>query len=262
MTIETHTASSIDELVRVVLSICDQLPQDGSLWYRGVQSMDYKLIPKIMRDDRSFEAVLEREKRLLARFRQRSMAYWSSLNVQDEWEYLFAMQHYGLPTRLLDWSENLFVAAYFALTNPSHEGGAYKNPVIWCLDPVQWNRCMPGLSEYGSSIHVLTTVDEELETYQTNAKRRRQKSPVAMYGAHNSNRIVAQRGTFMVWGAEVKSLQEVANDLSDAKLWCVRLDGARGDLARSLRALGFLETMIFPELPYLAEELQRSEGWR
>ncbi|MBV8970101.1 MAG: FRG domain-containing protein [Verrucomicrobia bacterium] len=34
--------------------------------------------------------------------------------MQDDWDILFAMQQYRTPTRLLDWTEGLGVALYFA----------------------------------------------------------------------------------------------------------------------------------------------------
>lgn len=37
--------------------------------------------------------------------------------VESYWSWLFQMQHYGVPTRLLDWSRDALVALYYA-TNP------------------------------------------------------------------------------------------------------------------------------------------------
>jgi hypothetical protein len=217
-----------------------------------------------MRDGKSDEQVVERERRLLTRFRQRGMAYWPSGYPQNNWEHLFAMQHYGGPTRLLDWSENLFVAAYFALSSIStHDhNGVDCIPSIWCMDPVRWNRAMPGLSEFGDAIRVLTTADEDLENYRPETNKRRAKSPVAIFGTHNSDRIVAQRGTFVVWGAEVAPLETFANSQTQDMLWHISFDSPRDKLYGDLQTLGFSETMIFPELSYLATELARTEGWR
>lgn len=190
------------------------------------------------------------------------MAYWPAGYPQNDWEHLFAMQHYGMPTRLLDWTENLFVAAHFALEEVAahgHEGVC--TPVVWCVDPVKWNRAVPSLAEFGDSIQVLTTADGDLEAYRPEASKRRSKWPVAMYGAHNSGRIVAQRGTFMVWGNDPQPLESLAA-AAGGDLWRLELRGDREQLAQHLRHLGFSETMVFPELPALSAELSRSEGWK
>ncbi|MBK6917727.1 MAG: FRG domain-containing protein [Deltaproteobacteria bacterium] len=262
MSVTELQASSIHELVDVVLKIRAELGDDGFLWYRGQSCQNYRLLPKLMRDGKSDAEVFERETRLLTRFRQRSMAYWPTGYPQTSWEHLFAMQHHGAPTRLLDWTENLFVACYFALSSDPPHADHVCVPSIWCVDPVRWNRSTPVLSEYGDTIRVLTTADEELESYMPETQKRRGKSPVAMFGAHNSDRIVAQRGTFVVWGADPRPLEEFASPSDPTLLWRVTLNAKREDLFKDLQTLGFTETMIFPELPYLATELARTEGWR
>jgi hypothetical protein len=263
MPLEKRSVTTLQELVAKVLEIASSGREGSFLWFRGVTCKSFRLLPRIMRDGNEADKVFERERRLLTRFRQRSMAYWPSGYPQDDWEHLFAMQHYGMPTRLLDWSENLFVATFFALQPVydahDHEGECVAT--IWCLDPVSWNQATPLLSEYGSSIQVLTTVDQELEAYRPETTRKRIRSPVAIFGAHNSERIVAQRGTFFVWGNESKPLEEVADELA-ATLWRLDLCGAREELMKDLRRLGFGETMVFPELSYLAAELSRAEGWK
>ena len=57
-----------------------------------------------------------------------------------EWEPMFGMaQHYGVPTRLLDWSESSYIAAYFASSQAT--AGFQKNKrigrkhlAVWALD--------------------------------------------------------------------------------------------------------------------------------
>lgn len=248
----------MEELVSEVLQIARGQPQGSFLWYRGLSNEDHKLLPGIMREGRSAAEVFDREQRLLTRFRQRSLPYWPAGYPQNDWEHLFAMQHYGMPTRLLDWSENLFVAAHFALSGAIVQG---KSPVIWCMDPVRWNRATPVLSEFGESIQVLTTTDDDLDPYRPETKKRRNKSPLAIFGSHNSGRIVAQRGTFMVWGEDPRSLEEFAEEIV-SPIWRIRLTGDYQKIAGELNALGFGETMVFPELTALARELAKVESWR
>ena len=53
-----------------------------------------------------------------------------------EWRPLFGMaQHYGIPTRLLDWSERALVAAYFAASGASGPAeGSGRHMAVWALD--------------------------------------------------------------------------------------------------------------------------------
>ena len=130
MPVETRQAADLETLTAEVLAIARAKDPSSFLWFRGVANAQYSLVPKLMRDGKAIEEILERVGRLLTRFRQRSMAYWPSGYPQNDWEHLFAMQHYGMPTRLLDWSENLFVAAHFALSGVGDDA-----PAIWCFDP-------------------------------------------------------------------------------------------------------------------------------
>lgn len=184
----------------------------------------------------------------------------SSHGSITDWDMLFSMQHHGVPTRLLDWSENLFVATYFALMSNYDEP-----PVVWCLDPVAWNRSCPNLSTYGNDIHVLNTSDEDLDGYRsaTDPKiKKRVSSIVAMYGVYNSQRIVAQSGTFTIWGKCTDSMETTARNRGSSALWSLCLSGDRRKLFEELRILGFRETMLFPELSTLGKELSLMEGWR
>lgn len=251
--------NGIPDLITEVLKIAGSLDPGRFLWFRGLNKSSHHLLPKILRDGKQAPEVFERELRLLTRFRQRSLAYWSEGYSQTDWEHLFAMQHYGLPTRLLDWSENLFVAAYFALS--STPNNAEDPPAIWCVDPVAWNRATPYLSGFGETIHILTTADDEADSYRPVTNKKRLAPPLALFGTHNSDRIVAQRGTFMVWGNDTRPLEDFAAEYPST-IWKIKLRDQQESLTRSLQALGFNETMIFPEMPSLAIELSRVEGWR
>jgi hypothetical protein len=262
MPVKEELVEGLPGLVAKALDIAAPLEDARFLWFRGASSSNYKLQPKIMRDGKSSDEIFERERRLLTRFRQRSLPFWPTGYPQTDWEHLFAMQHFGLPTRLLDWSENLFVATHFALAYTNHQPDDDDDlPVVWCMDPVAWNRATPVLSEYGGTIQVLTTIDEELDAYRPETTKKRMKSPVAIFGTHNSSRIVAQRGTFVVWGNDTTAQEDYASGIQ-VDLWKLKITGDRDKLRRNMEQLGYGETMLFPELSSLAVELTRTEGWK
>lgn len=258
--------ASLDELVALVLQ--DRAPTK-MLWFRGHSSHQYALTPKLMREGtRTHHEIYKREARLLARFRERSLPFWAAGYPQSSWEHLFSMQHHGVPTRLLDWSENLLVAAYFAAFDGSSSAAVPDpppKPTVFTLDPIGWNKQIPQLQE--TDIHIVTIADDIGERWQPVQSETylgpRAKHPVAIYGVHNSARIVAQRGTFTIAGELQKSMEEIS--VSEEK-WKGHLkkyvfSGPRAELQDQLKFVGFTRSMIFPDLSSLATELTELEGW-
>lgn len=56
----------------------------------------------------------EQEILLLEEFKRQAHPYVGQSIQRDDWDWLSLAQHHGLPTRLLDWTSNPLVAAYFA----------------------------------------------------------------------------------------------------------------------------------------------------
>ncbi len=235
-------------------------------WYRGVGSTLHSLTPSIFRHpkEKKIESIHEIENRLAAVFEQRSPPFVNQ-DFKNVWEKMFFMQHYGIPTRLLDWTESPFIALYFALTACARgaNGKPKDDAAFWMLDPVAWNK--GALSDISFKGGVLDPNQEQVKAYGPTAGLEERKNlPVMIYGTHNSPRIVAQRGMFALFGKSVKSMEQsyVDGEFAANSLQKVVVKKEIRDLvAHSLFRKGISDSTIYPDLHGLSLELKRTFGF-
>jgi hypothetical protein len=235
-------------------------------WFRGAADIRHELKPSIFRhpNKKSIDKIHELEKDLALIFEQRSPPFVTQ-NFRDEWDKLFFMQHYGIPTRLLDWTESPFIALYFALANcdRNKNGSPAHDAVFWMLDPASWNQS--ALSDISYSGGVLNTDKEQVKSYSPDTSLEERKNlPIMVHGTHNSPRIVAQRGMFALFGKSTSSMEvsyENNEFVSGALKRIIIKKGRRDKIAQALFRKGISDSTIYPDLQGLALEMRRSLGF-
>jgi hypothetical protein len=179
------------------------------------------------------------------------------------------MQHYAVPTRLLDWTENPFVGLYFAVMYAPYEVTSMgllrfsQAAALWILDPVAWNRHSLHHQSYDGG--VLVPGDDALKGYRpTPSFSGMYNHPVALYGAHNSSRIVAQRGVFTIFGQNTNPMEKVfvtEGFPGDSLIKVTLTRKVLPEIRRSILKYGITESVVFPDLEGLSREIKRTFGF-
>lgn len=219
--------------------IQDALPQYGGLradaLFRG-QNVDKPLLPKIARlaqaRSLSLDAVVLLERQMLNQFQRQSVPFLrAGIQPKNNLEWLSVAQHYGMPTRLLDWTASMLAALWFAVA-PGPEGES--DGVLWTL------RVPPGSEPPDNSEDLFSWRDTFL-----------------FQPFHIDQRIVAQTAWFSVHGA-AESFSPLETDPRFAPCLEKRIIPWYffDDIRSQLRTLGINEAAVFPDLTGLCAEIK------
>ncbi len=129
--------------------------------FRGLSDSNYKLESRLARHGGDFRKL---EKHLLRNFKK--YAHRSVVEKDSIWNWLSVAQHYGLPTRLLDWTYSPFVAMHFATADID----AFNvDGVIWAVNYVKTHNILPEklsrkLEEEGANVFTVEMLFESIKS--------------------------------------------------------------------------------------------------
>lgn len=242
-----ETVSSVSDLVAAAKKRYRKSEKRrDAQWYRGHAVAAWKLVPSVHRRCTHLDEVqLVNRFKLMAPTRHREIPGDTDLP-----RWLCLMQHYGLPTRLLDWTASLPTAAFFALAFEDDKH-LDEDAAIWQLDPQVLNGC-----DYLKKQFVFQVIMPPVSSLASDAFSM-QAAPIAQVAAVTGPdvdiRMAVQQGSFTIHGDPTP-----LEDHADAKDFLVKLivpAAAKKDLAEELRLIGIRRSALFPDLVNLAKEL-------
>jgi hypothetical protein len=172
-------------------------------------------------------------------------ASWISHGT-DSWDTLFIMRHYGLPTRLIDWTQSFSTALYFATRECTNDAA------LWILDAYALNKSTLGDS---SILHPQSDLEHGYYDYFiADSKKKFPARALAILPSRATDRVLAQRGVFTIHKHRHEDLNIVCKR---ALRKLILPKSALLDARNFLKLAGTNEFTLFPGLDGLARWLRQ-----
>lgn len=218
-------------------------------WFRGHSNSTWKLSPGVFRDDfvSKAENRLKKEMHLNQDFRVNS----ASLRTghEKDVELYFLQQHYGMPTRLLDWSTSALVGLYFATNEALTCDGRF-----YMMDA--FNFCNQPEGERGIATSRRASLNAAIKII--NDWKHNDAFPdhvIAVRPDHFDGRMGLQKSCFTFQGGKISELTQKENPTLED---CIIPSANKLQISNELSLLGIDAFTIYGDLENLAKKLKQS----
>jgi len=225
----------------------------GQVWWRGQRDFSWPLLPSLFRSHTEYD-----ERSGNSRFMNRAFARHPNVPSPSEWaNWLFLMQHYRFPTRLLDWTESPLIAAFFASEiNECHSEHPDEIPdtdgALFALSPYKLNETQIGRHE------LLVPQDNfctEAMAPAFDANAGESDKVLGVRPAEVDVRLMVQISEFTLNGHNI-ALEKLPDSDQFVTKFRIAQD-SKGLMRQELKRLGVRLSSIFPDLEHLAEEIRQ-----
>jgi hypothetical protein len=226
----------------------------SDLAFRGLEAPAEEMLTGLMRLGDNYA---ELENHLLRNFRK--YAYRDAVPYDSFWNWLALAQHYGLPTRLLDWTFSPFIALHFAT---EHVQFFAEDAIVWCFDFIKAKRYLPErlrreLDEEGANVFTAEMLGHVAENFKE-FDRLADEPFVAFFEPPSlDERIVNQYALFSLMSSPTAALDEWAADHPGLARRVVVPHKLKWEIRDKLDQANITERVLYPGLDGLSRWLRR-----
>lgn len=239
------------DIIDNISSTYSKHPMKAELIFRGLCTYEQKLIPGVFRylkDDISQLYANVSEIEIINHFIKNAMSLVNHIPAEDLLTWLTYAQHFGAPTRLLDFSSNPLVSLYFCCKNHMDRDGA-----VCILHEKNYVKSLKlNLNPKITKHDVLNKIMNSIQNESCECT----KYPVTFIPYYIDARMEAQASRFLVWGCDKSPFETLAdpsgnmlNNESGAFFAKIKIDAkSKVKLLYELSFLGINEKKLFPGL--------------
>lgn len=282
-TIELHIVNTINQYIALLDKIGES---KDKLFFRGHSNVSYQLIPSVFRK----KEWIENEKLM---YQELLINCANDFNqIEGHLATLAEMQHYGLPTRLLDVTQNPLVALYFACEGADNNSGEViafrvcredikypQSDTVTILASLPLFTYEEQKDFYEKSINYYGKVEDFNTDIERLVHEVRMERPgfvgriqqedlrkcIVVIPSKNNRRLEKQEGAFIVCGLleehygnkKKNTIDEMrVRSKEGKKLVCI-ING-KDKLLRQLNSLGINKSKVYPEIDDVADYIKNN----
>lgn len=231
------TINSVSEYVSVVCDKNSEIKRTGmkgdTLLFRGQADESNDLLPSIGRTTANGKALIEEERNMIEMAKYKLPTVF--MKNLEPIELLALLQHHGIPTRLLDISENALVGLYFACHDDKNTQGKDGEVIVFKNNDL--------------SVANYPLVNTICESYKSEVKLENNQDFLFVYAPSYSLRQNIQRGRYILftdsYEGERRLIKPISKDHNSVALRIIVPAAAKKQIRRDLRLLGVSKELLF-----------------